>query len=53
MYTADQRIVIVETYAKCREKFICRYPDSSLLTKSYMSKFIKKWQTTGSFLDKT
>jgi hypothetical protein len=59
MYTTDQRIVIVEiyigkrTFMKCRERFICRYPDAGLPTKSCMSKLIKKWQTTRPVLDKT
>jgi hypothetical protein len=59
MYTADQRIFIVETYiqkrtcVKCRERFICKYPDSPVRTKDCMSKLIKKWQTIGSMYEKT
>jgi hypothetical protein len=59
MYTTDPRIFTVETYirkrtyAKCRERFIRKYPDSPVPTKSCVSKVIKKWRTTGSVLDKT
>jgi hypothetical protein len=59
MYTTDQRIFIVETYirkrthAECRERFISKYPDSLVPTKSCMSKLIKKWRTTGPMLSKT
>jgi hypothetical protein len=59
MYTTDQRIFIVETYirkrayAKCRDRFIRKYPHSPVPTKSCVSKLIKKWRTTGSVLNKT
>jgi hypothetical protein len=59
MYTTDQIIFTVETYirkgtyVKCRERFIRKCPDSSVPTKSCVSKLIKKWRTTGPVLDKT
>jgi hypothetical protein len=40
-------------YAKCRDRFIRKYPHSPVPTKSCVSKLIKKWRTTGSVLDKT
>jgi hypothetical protein len=40
------------TYAKCRERFIHKY-HAHMSTKSCVSKLIKKWQTTGSVLERT
>jgi hypothetical protein len=59
IYTTDYRIFVVEpyirkrTYAKCTERFIRKYSDSSVPTKPCKSKLIKKWWTTGSVLGKT
>jgi hypothetical protein len=59
MYTTDQRTFIVKRYirkrifAKCRERFIRKYPDSPVPTVSCVSKRIKKWRTTAPVLDET
>jgi hypothetical protein len=58
MYSIEQRVFIVETFArkktnrKCIRKFCRKYPDLLVPTVSCVSKLVKKWWATGSVCDK-
>jgi transposase len=57
VYSTEQRVFLIELYAKyssyikCRRKFQRKYPDSDVPSKSMIERLVKKFHSTGSVLD--
>lgn len=57
VYTTEQRVFLIELYAKyssyikCRRKFRRKYPESDVPSKSMIERLVKKFHSTGSVLD--
>lgn len=57
MYSTEQRVFLIELYAKyssyikCRRKFQRKYPESDVPSKSMIERLVKKFHSTGSVLD--